>query len=206
MRVTVPVTIADAQLTSSTAVEPGAGEVAYNAGTAYAIGDVCYSTTAHRRYESLTAANTGNALPVLPETQTDHWIDIGPTNKWAMFDLYTSSQTEYTSPLTVVVTPGQRINTIGLTGLVADQVEITATSSGTPVYSYVEDLTIREVLDHYMYAFEPFRTRPSTVVFDIPPISNIIITISITRVSGNVKCGSFVTGLYTYIGGIKYNA
>lgn len=185
----------------------GATETAYNAGTTYALGATVSS--AQRVYESLQASNTGHALPVLPETQTEWWIDVGPTNKWAMFDADSNTQTVQASPLTVVFAPGERINTIGVTGLEAQSITITATSvfGGGVVWGpETTDLIIRGVTDGYTYAFEPFGTRPSLVNFDFPPYSDIVVTIIISSASGNVKCGSIVAGTYVYIGDVQYGA
>ena len=44
-----PTVITDALLTSSTVAEPGAGEVAWNAATAYAVKDIVYRPN-HKRY------------------------------------------------------------------------------------------------------------------------------------------------------------
>jgi len=187
----------------------GVTETAYNAATTYAAGDTVYSASTHRCYESLVAGNVGNPLPVLPEISTANWMDVGPTNKWAMFDLSRNTQTVTTSPLTVVVTPGQRINTVGLTGLKGNSVVISATSvtGGGTVYGPVTiDLNTRQVNDGYDYCFEPFSTNPSAVVFNVPPYSDIVVTVSISSTSGNVKCGSMVVGTYVYLGALQYGA
>ncbi len=194
----------------------GPTETAYNAGTTYALGDTVSSSTSHRCYESLAADNVGNPLPVLPETTTTKWLDVGPTNRYAMFDLSRNTQTVSASPLTVVIAPGERVNTIGLAGLSANQVQISATSvmGGGTVYpsAYSEsptgifDLNTRIVNDGYDYCFEPFTTLPSMAIFDIPPFSDIIITVAITATSGNVKCGALVCGTYRYIGDVQYGA
>lgn len=185
----------------------GPTETAYNAGTTYALGDTVSAN--QRCYESLAASNTGNPLPVLPETETTKWIDVGPTNKWAMFDLDRNTQTVTASPMTVVFAPGQRINTLGLTGLVANSLTVTATSvlgGGTVYDSGAVDLNTRAVADGYDYAFEPFSTQPSWVAFDLPPYSDIIITIVISSTSGNVKCGSLVAGTFIYLGDAQHGA
>ncbi len=181
-------------------------ETVYNGGSTYALGATASSATTHRVYESRQAANFGNALPIYPETSTDWWIDVGPTVKYAMFDLDRNTQTISSSSITVVVAPGERMNTLGVLGMEADSISVTATIAGVPSYSYSQDLIVRETLDHYMYAYEPFSTNPSMVVFDIPPATNIVLTVTLTRAVGNIKCGSFVQGTYTYIGDTQYEA
>lgn len=184
----------------------GVLETAYNVGTSYPVGATASSSD--RVYQSLTAANIGNPLPVLPLTTTAFWLDIGPTNKWAMLDLYRNTQSVSASTITVVITPGERINTCALVGVVGSSVTISATSvlGGGTVYSYTESLTIRTVLDHYMYAFEPFASRPGLVKFNLPPFTDIIVTISISATVGNVKCAGVLVGTYAFIGDAQYDA
>lgn len=185
----------------------GTTEAAYSAGTTYALGDTVSAN--QRRYESLAAANLANPLPVLPETETDKWIDIGPTNKWAMFDSSSNTQTAWASPLTVVIAPSARVNTIGITGLAANSITVTATSvfGGGVVYGpKTTDLNIRNVANGYDYAFNAFLTQPSLAYFDLPPYSDIVITVTISATSGNVKCGAIIIGTYVYLGEAQYGA
>ena len=185
----------------------GPTETAYdNTKINYALGQTASAN--QRVYESRVLQTAVNPLPVLPETQTNFWIDVGPTNKYAMFDLSANTQTVTASPMTVVIPPGQRINTVGLTGLVGNSLTISATSvfGGGTVYNKVIDLNSREVADGYDYAFEPFSTDPTAVVFDVSPYSDIIVTITITSTSGNVKCGSCVLGTFIYLGDAERGA
>ena len=76
-----PVSISDATLISSTIAETDYS--AWSSGTTYALGDKVILTSTHRVYESLQAANT-NHNPT--EAASTWWLDIGPTNRWAMFD------------------------------------------------------------------------------------------------------------------------
>ena len=194
----------------------GVTETAYDPNATYALGDTVSSAVSHRGYESLAAGNQGNPLPVLPEITTTKWLDVGPTNRFAMFDLFRNTQTVSASPQTVVIAPGERINTLGLAGLAGNQVQVSATSvlGGGTVYpnantestTGIFDLNTRIVNDGYDYCFEPFTTLPSMAIFDIPPYSDIIITIEITTTAGNVKCGSLIVGTYIYIGTVQYGA
>lgn len=209
MNVIPPLDITDAMLTSSTVSEPDAGspstEPIYNAGTTYALGDVVISTTTHLRYESLAAGNLGNAL-----TDTTKWLELGPTNKWAMFDFLRNTATVAPSPLTVVITPGERIDSIALLGLVANTVTVSVDSAvGSPseqYYYHSEDLNTREIFDWYDYFFEDFSTQPSMALFDLPPYTNAVITVSISATSGDVQCGACVIGSYMFIGTVQQEA
>lgn len=202
MRVIPPLEITDAILTSSTCAEPHASETAYNAATTYALDAVVVVAADHRTYQSLQAGNIGHT----PISSPTWWLDIGPTNRWKMFDLLRNTKTEQASPLTVIITPGVRVNSVALLGLVADLVTVSITSDGATVYTYTRDLSTREVLDWYDYFFLPFGTAPSEALFDLPPYTNAIITATLTRASGNVSCGGLVVGSYVYIGNVKYEA
>lgn len=82
MIVIPPIPITSSVLASSTVAEPSAGEVVWDATTSYAVGDVVIRTTTHRKYECQIAGVDST----IPENAPARWLDIGPTNKWAMFD------------------------------------------------------------------------------------------------------------------------
>ena len=79
MRLIRPTTLTDAMLTSSTA--PETDYPAWSSVTAYTVGARVILTATHRRYEALAASTN-----VSPSTDPTKWLDLGPTNRWAMFD------------------------------------------------------------------------------------------------------------------------
>lgn len=62
------------------------------------------------------------------------------------------------------------------------------------------------MLNGYDYAFEPFSTQPSLAYFDISPYSDIIFTVTISSLSGNIKVGSIIVGSNTYLGEVVTGA
>ena len=164
------------------------------------------TTKVHRVYQSLKASNLGN-YPTLAASST-WWVDAGPTNQWGMFDLLRNTSTIIPSPLTVVLTPGQRVNSIALLGVVANSVTVSITSvlGGGTVYNVTTSMNSRNTIDWYSYFFEPFSTNPSLVFFDLPPYSDAIITVTLTATSGNVWLGSLCLGTYVALGSAQYNA
>lgn len=202
MRVIPPLAITDALLTSSTATEPGAGETAWLAAAAYTVGQRAIRASTHRVYERLVAGTTATA----PESDTANWLDVGPTNKWAMFDLLRNSATVVASPLTVVITPAKRINSIAVMGCVADSITVTMTVASTPVYTFTQSMTLRRTLTATQYCFGLFGYKPSTVRFDLPLYTGAVITVTLTRASGNVSCGALVLGTSVYLGLAEYDA
>lgn len=202
MRVIVPVT---PTLTSHTVPEPDTGESVYNPATTYALAARVISTSTHRIYESRQASNTGNALPVPPETQTDWWIEVGVTNRYACLDLARNTQTVGTSPMTIVITPGQRINSIAVMGMEADSLQIQMHNGATLVYDKTFDLKLRRVRNGYEYCFKPFDLQPSVVQFDLPPFTAGVVTLTLTRSTGTVKVGAIQPGNYAYLGVTRQN-
>lgn len=182
-------------------------ETPYVTGTTYGLGARVVSPTSHRIYESSQASNTGNPLPVPPITQTDWWLEVGATNRHACLDELRSTQTIAASPLVLQIRPGQRVNSIGVTGMESDDLRIQMhTGAGVLVYDKAFDLRRRVVRDAYEYAFKPFDLQPSVVQFDLPPYSDAVITLTLTRSTGIVKLGSVDVGNYVYMGEIQKGA
>jgi hypothetical protein len=130
MKVLAPLAINDTTLLGSTLTETD--YAAWSAMSIYGLGGRVILTGPHRVYESLAAGNLNHS----PDTSPSWWRDIGPTNKWAMFDesLATATVTA-TSPLRVRVSVGA-INDIVLLGVVGSTINIyRGTGTGTLVRS-----------------------------------------------------------------------
>jgi hypothetical protein len=154
-------------------------------------------------HTALVSVNLGHD----PATDTaGWWIDVGPTNRWAMFDLLRSTGTTIASPLTVTLTPGQRVDSIGVVGMVADTVTITVTVAGATVYTDSANLLNRPTGGWYDYFFGAFRYRQEFARFDLPPYTNAVITITLTKANGNVTCGGVVLGSSVYLGRTQHDA
>lgn len=198
MKVITPTTIIDAMYTSG---PPETDYAAYVAGTTYALGNRVIRTSTHRIYESLIAGNLGNT----PESNPTKWLDIGPTNKWALFDSVVGTKTSVASPLTVVIAPGA-VNAIALLELVGTSVTVAVTSAtgGGTVYGQTISLDASEVGDYYEYFFGPFIQRNSVVLTDLPPYADGVITVTLSGTT--VSLGVCAVGLSTELGGSQYGA
>lgn len=205
MNVIPPIEITDARLTSSTIAEPDTGETAWSgASVAYVVGDRRIRSTTHRIYECI-AAHTSAASPV-PENNAAQWLEIGPTNKWAMFDTLRNTASVKAESITAVITPGRRVDALALLGLVADSATVSMTSDAVEVYSRTESLIYREVADWYDYFFAAFRAKPSLALFDLPPYTGGVITVALSAATGDVECGACVAGTAEFIGDVQYEA
>lgn len=175
----------------------------YSGATTYALGDRVLSTSTHTVYESLIAGNVGNAV-----TDTTKWLVIGSTNKYAMFDMLRSAPTEVRETLTVVITPGERVDAFSIFNMYGTQLTVSMTSAtgGGTVYTYTEDITTRIVTDWYDYFYSPFSNRLNEFRIELPPYSDGVITVTLTPLEGTVRIGALVFGTAVYLGMAQYSA
>ena len=203
MKVIPSLDIGAAQLLSSSVPDVASTEIAWVSGANYVIGDVRIRVSTGRKYERFVAG--AGTLP--PEDDLVNWKDAGPTNKRAMFDLYRNSQTIASSPLTVVIAPGKRIDALALTGMaLVTSVSITVRVAGVTVYSRVENLSNRMTLSWSDFYRGEFSTKPSLILFDLPPFTGAQMTITLTGPGATVKCGACVVGTAVDIGDVEYGA
>lgn len=199
MKVIKPVPITSSILVSSTAVEAYS---AWNASTAYSVGNRVIRTTTQRVYQRIIAGTTATA----PESDSTNWLDLQPTNTWAMFDGEISTQTTATSALTTVIKPGY-VNSLGLFGLVGTTLSVTVRDgiSGPIIYQFDKSLEGSVISDYYQYFFEPFIQLDRVILTDLPVYANAHITVTITS-AGSVKCGVLLAGTSYDLGSTQYGA
>lgn len=202
-----PVTLTDAMITSSTA--PETDYTAYSAATTYAVAARCISTSTHRIYESLVAGNINhdptnidNSIGAAP-----YWLDVSATNKHKMFDDQVASQTTVASPLTAVLHPGF-CNAVVLLGLDAEAIDLTAKDApgGNVIKSYSGSLEGSTPFDYYEYFFSAFQPLTDFILSGIDPYSDMEITITLTKATGNVACGMLQVGDLVPLGTTQYGA
>lgn len=154
-------------------------------------------------YESLQASNLNHQ----PDTSPTWWVLVGPNNKFAMFDLATSTATTKASPLTVVLDTGA-INSLALIGLIGTEVTLSMTdgAGGPTVYTNTIDLNDNSlVVDWYTYFFSPFVQLGDVVLTDLPAYNNARVTMALTG-SGTVQVGELIYGLLYDLGSTEYGA
>lgn len=202
-RVIKPASITDAGLTSSTA--PETDYAAWNSATAYTAGQRVIRTATHRIYERLISGTTATA----PENDTTNWLDIGPTNRWAMFDDVVGTQTSLVTPLTVVLRTG-RISGVALMELQGRTATVTMKDApgGTTVYSRSISLDDTFIDSFYDWFFTPYVQKTDVVLTDLPDqFYDGELTVQITSTSGStVKCGVCKVGEVIELGAAEYGA
>lgn len=175
---------------------------AWASGTTYAAGARVYLLSTHRVYESVQAGNLGKD-PSLPANQYNAsgvatwWIDIGPTNKYAMFDGLITSQTATASPLVITLTPGS-FNGFALFGIDADSFSVTVKDAPGGNVIYSEPTTPLEGSmppDYYEYFFDlRFKPLRQLIRSNLEPYGSSEITLTLNKGSGQVKLGMFAIG------------
>lgn len=178
-------------------------------GTTYALGDRVILTSTHRVYESLQSSNTGNSPTAAGST---FWIEVGPTNRWAVFDDSTSTQTKQADLIKYRLVPGQAINCVGVLNIAhARQLKVTVFSpaTGTPgqVYQNIVDLTSVPLAPGWWEFFYGVRFTPTqSIMLDLPSYSDCEVEIELTG-GADLAVGVIVIGQQQNFGlGIRLGA
>jgi len=102
LKVLKPLALTDAMLQSSSVPEDD--HPAWVSGTSYSLGARVIRPSKHRIYQRL-AAGAGTTAPEFDDV---NWVEVGPTNRWAMFDSKVSTDTVGTGGgLQVTLKPGR---------------------------------------------------------------------------------------------------
>ncbi|MYM80532.1 hypothetical protein GTP44_00975 [Duganella sp. FT50W] len=211
MNIVTPIAITAEMIAAGTSVtEPAATETAWVSEGTYSLGDQRIRATTHRVYECVQA-HTGRKA--LPENDAAYWLDKGPTQQWAPFDIYTNTAAKATTSITYVLTPGY-FNAVALYGLVGTgiSVKVKDAPGGAQIYSYVVPL-MEDPAGWWEYLF--LRPRPITklLLTGIPIRPNAELTVTVTAAAGQqVGIGMINVGDYRSLlgeaewGGTQYGA
>lgn len=196
MNVTKLVTVTDAVLLSSNVLEDD--HPVWNAATSYTVGDLVIRTETHRIYENLIAGVNATTPEVAAEEDVPRWLDIGPTNKWAVFDREIGSTTKRAGSIQYVFQPGVGVNTVGLIEIVnASSVTVSMKDEpgGTEIYSKtVDDLDGATITDFYDFFFEPVQQLDKLVFSDLPgSFDDCEITVTV-EAGGDAEVGVILFG------------
>lgn len=213
IKIVEPLTITDSILDASGSPPltnvPENDYAEWNVGTTYNEGDRVILTSTHRIYESLLGSNTGND-PTLTSSPT-YWIEVGPTNRWAVFDTSVSTSTVQANNITYTLEPGSAINLLAVLN-VNNGTEVTVTlnspsQSPTEVYSKTISLASVPIASNWWNWFFGTKIEQTQAIFDdIPPYTDAVVTIEIVGGS-DLSVGVIMLGQQKLFGlGIKYGA
>jgi hypothetical protein len=177
---------------------------AYSSGTTYALNAIVTDTTKHRLMQSIQASNTGHAL-----SDPAWWLDIGPSNRWAMFDQAVGTESVETGTIKVALTPGS-VDSLVLVDTTAETATVTMTVSGSTVYASTQSTNVggSAITDWFLYFFEPIGTKTVLTFLDLPvyPSASIAIELDGADPAGPVAIGSLIVGRKLEIGSTEVGA
>jgi hypothetical protein len=175
VKVIRPVAVTDAILTSSNV--PETDYPAWSGASTYDLGDRVIKTSTHRIYES---AQNGNVDHDPEDPSLGLWFDIGPTNRWAVFDDVGGTLTAQATSIEFTLEPGA-IDALGVLLPIGTNVRVQVIISGLSAYDQTKAVTVGG-------------RRKRVLVFEsMPPDdeAEVIITISGT---GTVSASAITLG------------
>jgi hypothetical protein len=176
----------------------------WSVSTSYVQGDTSrVDGTVNKVYEALVDVTGGSSPEIDVLSATPKWAEIRYTNKYCCFD-YTRNSFSSTSntsggrtTMVVQVTTGIRFDSLFVLGLNnIDEVVINGTSpTQGDVYNVTRSNLLSSLEDHID-------------LFDIPPITDLVLTITLKAASGNtdpIYVHHISVGKAVYIGDIQTN-
>jgi len=195
MKIVRPYVITDGDLTTNATN----ADAAWSSVTNYTVGQRV--TYGRRIYQSIQNGTNKN-----PETQTEFWLDVGPSNVWAMFDDRTSTQTTRATPLDVSVETLGYVDTVAFLNITGNSLDVTVNDGSSDIFT--ETIVLRNeasVTDYYEYFFEPIIALTDVVVNLPPDVYNPLISASLSGET-NVAVGQMIVGQSYYIGRVHWGA
>jgi hypothetical protein len=152
------------------------------------------------------AGNVGND----PTTDTTHWVKVGPTNKWAPYDQYITSQATNSSEVVMAIVPGGRVDSLVGLNITASSAQVSMVdAAGVVVYRNTANLTSDSAIqDWYSYFYEPIVRVGDFSFTDLPiaPSATGVITVRVPNANGTAGIGGIVIGLAKEIGTTEASA
>lgn len=177
-----PIAVTPAMLVSSNIMETDAP--AWAAATTYAAGARVISTATHRVYESAIAGNVGQD----PAAGGAAWIDLGPTNRWAMFDAAPTTRSSRATPLRVTLAPDQPVTAVAVLEPIATSVRVIVTADGVTTYDRTEAGSLNGV------------PRSAITFLDLPWVAGAQVEVRLNADAGDASAGSVLIGSVTDLG------
>jgi len=132
------------------------------------------------------------------------WVQIAPTNYYAMLDARTDSQTTQANDI-VMTFDIQNQDTFSLLNLKAVSVTLSLYDNSLGAISYTNNVVTQDessVIDFYSYCFNEFVYTDSVYIDDIPLTQDGVLTVTID--GDSVGVGRLVIGKSIFIGDTDY--
>lgn len=156
----------------------------------------------NRTYEIIanTTANTPSTSPV-------YWFDVGPSNRWGVFDYLRNSTSNIKTQMVISVSTGTRVDSLVLVGMQDIKnaiISVYSPSLGTTTYTSFRNLTTKASSTWYDYFFTTGTTVKSAVFSNLLPYSDAIVSIVLN--GDNIECGGIILGKAQELGSIQRGA
>lgn len=154
----------------------------YNHGSVYKVGDEVIKAAIHKKYRCLVDTTTDPEVGV--GEVPPKWLELGATNRWAMFDGINTYQSNYAGDVDIRIRPLGVVDSISIFNIEnVTSIEITTSVPDTgSTYTEIHDTTGKE----------------SLVTYDFPPYENPFVDIKF--VGTDIKVGEVVMGTGTVLG------
>jgi len=199
MKVVRPTMITEAMLTASSIAENDYD--AWTSGSAYAKG--ARVVRLHSIYEAVSAVTANKP----PESNSDVWLFVMPTNRWAMFDRSVGTLSTAPNSISVTISPGP-VDTLALLEVEGLSATATMKVSGVPVWTRTLSTAAGgAVIDNWFdYFFAPVGTRNVLVFDDLPVYSAGVIDVTIDAGTGTASLSTLVVGRQFNLGTTEISA
>lgn len=170
--------------------------------TSYVVGQIVMHE--HRNFEALVAS-TGKS-PTGAATDPPIWLDLGPTNRWRMFDDKIGTETTNPESIAVTIAPGRAVDSLAFFGLDAGSIYVRVVDpyQGIVYESSVSPVSTDDINDWYDYFFTPVEVNEDFVLLEIPVGSYGSIEITIAKPGGLAKVGALILGKAAVLGEALY--
>lgn len=158
----------------------------------YAIGDERHVVATHRVYRCAVAGEK----TVSPEADPTGWQYRRPTQRWAPFDVYTSTAITDTTDISYTL-KSRFINTLVLYGLRGKIVTVTITAGGVVIYSKTVRLQY-PARGYWDYGYGQRRSRTSLIFTGLPIHKDAEITVTVAATGTSTRAiGMLIRGKLT---------
>lgn len=137
-----------------------------------------------------------------PDQLPSHWLDLGVSNRYRMFDGVIGDATERADSLSVTLMPGQVVNGIGFFGLAGSEIRVRVDD---PVDGIVYDRTEplvdnSQITDWYAYFFDPIIARTDVAFLDMPNYGTADVIIDVLATGSIAMIGEAIIGRQRFLG------
>jgi hypothetical protein len=137
-----------------------------------------------------------------PITDLSRWLDVGPTNRWAMFDRKLGTVTEKDGSIDVDLVASQRIGGLALFNTDAFEINVTITDAleGVVYDQTFSMVSYDNVANYYDYFFAPILRKRDIFIEGLPLYLDAIIHVSVSRPESTARVGNLVVGTVRDLG------